>query len=92
MRRRASPRSGAHTNTVGNGLLLRADLHTLFDFFELTVDASSRRVQLSAALKKSRYREYDQIRILPRNRRTAAPTPDALTSHNHEFDRLHSRI
>jgi putative restriction endonuclease len=83
------PYKGDHTNTPGNGLLLRADLHTLFDLFELTVDASSHRVQLSNALKNSQYREFDQVQTRPPNRRTAAPAPDALRSHNSEFNRTH---
>jgi predicted restriction endonuclease len=82
------PYKGDHTNTPANGLLLRADLHTLFDLFELTIDASTHRVRLSNALKNSQYREFDQIRVNPPNRRTAAPAPDALRAHNTEFDRI----
>jgi putative restriction endonuclease len=84
-----TPYKGDHTNTPQNGLLLRADLHTLFDLFELTIDASSHRVQLSNALKNSRYRELDQQRLLPPNKRAAAPSPEALKSHNADFNRAH---
>ncbi|MEV6417970.1 HNH endonuclease [Kribbella sp. NPDC051718] len=82
-----TPYKGDHTNTPQNGLLLRADLHTLFDLFELTVDASSHRIRLSNTLKNTMYREFDQVRITPPNKRTAAPAPDALKSHNADFDR-----
>lgn len=85
-----TPYKGDHTNTPSNGLLLRADLHTLFDLFELTVDASSHRVQLSTALKNSQYREFDQIQISRPKRPAAAPTPEALRSHNAEFGRAHN--
>jgi putative restriction endonuclease len=84
-----TPYKGDHTNTPQNGLLLRADLHTLFDLFELTVDASSHRIQLSNALKNSQYREFDQVRINPPTKRTAAPAPGALRSHNADFNRAH---
>jgi putative restriction endonuclease len=40
-----APYRGEHTNEVWNGLLLRADIHTLFDLFALTVDASTRTIR-----------------------------------------------
>lgn len=43
------------TNTVSNGLLLRADIHTLFDLYLLTVDPRSRRVVVSPMLGPTEY-------------------------------------
>lgn len=49
------PYRGPHTDAVENGLLLRADLHTLFDRDLLDVDPMSLRVTLSPALAKTVY-------------------------------------
>ena len=38
---------GEETNHIGNGLLLRADIHTLFDLGLLAVDATSMRLLVS---------------------------------------------
>ncbi|MEI8410602.1 MULTISPECIES: HNH endonuclease [unclassified Kribbella] len=81
------PYRGDHTNTLANGLLLRADLHTLLDLFELTIDASTRRVHLSPTLKKSQYSEFDNIQLLKPTPQNAAPRPDVLEVHNREFKR-----
>ena len=37
-----SPYRGIHTNSLENGLLLRSDLHTLFDLHRLGIDSSNR--------------------------------------------------
>lgn len=79
------PYLGDHTNTPTNGLLLRADLHTLFDLHELTVDADSHRVRLSAALAKSSYAELEGRRIRPPLQRHAAPQHHVLAAHNQKF-------
>jgi hypothetical protein len=44
---------GQDSNHVCNGLLLRADLHALFDRFLFSIEPDSRRVRLSARLKAS---------------------------------------
>lgn len=49
------PYRGAHTNHVQNGLLLRADIHTLFDLELLWIDPDSYTVQLATELRDSEY-------------------------------------
>jgi putative restriction endonuclease len=49
------PYRGPQTDAVENGLLLRADLHTLFDRELIDIDPMSLRVLLSAALAKTAY-------------------------------------
>jgi putative restriction endonuclease len=49
------PYLGTDTNVVNNGLLLRADIHTLFDLGLLWIDPESRLVKLSEELKDSEY-------------------------------------
>jgi len=50
-----APYRGEHTHHVTNGLLLRADLHTLFDRRLLAIDGSTWRIVLSASLGGSHY-------------------------------------
>jgi hypothetical protein len=58
------PYRGQHTNVLSNGLLLRADLHTLFDLHLLGVDAEYR-IVVSDRLKKTEYWQFagQHIRI-----------------------------
>jgi len=46
-----APYLGPKTNHVQNGLLLRADIHTLFDLNLLTIDAATMSVNLAAGLE-----------------------------------------
>lgn len=52
------PYRGPQTNTPDNALLLRADLHTLFDRDLLAIDPETLRVRLSDALQSGSYREF----------------------------------
>jgi hypothetical protein len=52
------PYRGDHTNHVTNGLLLRTDLHALFDLNLLRVDPESHTVLLDARLLDSPYAEF----------------------------------
>lgn len=47
---------GPHTNSVSNGLLLRADIHTLFDLNLLAVDTRDMTVVVSVALDNTIYK------------------------------------
>lgn len=47
------PYLGEHTNTLGNTLLLRADLHTLLDRGLLEIDSETLRVRLAPALEQT---------------------------------------
>lgn len=49
------PYMGSHTNVTSNGLLLRADLHTLFDLGLIAVDAVSMKVLISPSLAGTEY-------------------------------------
>lgn len=53
------PYSGAATNVVENGLLLRSDLHTLFDCGLIGIDPESLTVVISSSLQKSVYGKLD---------------------------------
>jgi hypothetical protein len=49
------PYCGEASNHITNGVLLRADLHTLFDLGKISIDAKSQTVVISEDLKKSVY-------------------------------------
>lgn len=71
---------GAHTNDVTNGLLLRADLHTLFDLKLLWID-KERRIVLSDRLRQTPYWELrGQLLRLPR-KSNERPSAKALEWH-----------
>jgi len=53
------PYRGIHTNDLDNGLLLRADVHTLFDRGLLRIDPANGQIQIDAALEASVYQDLD---------------------------------
>ena len=74
------PYRGAHTHHVENGLLLRADLHTLFDRFLLTVASSDWTVLLSPALRAGYYRRVHGRTLRPMTD-GARPNTTAINEH-----------
>ena len=62
------PYRGPDTNSVSNGILLRADLHTLFDCGLIAIDVETMRARISTCLKGSEYWSYQHKALdLPRN-------------------------
>jgi putative restriction endonuclease len=59
------PYCGPSSNNASNGLLLRADVHTLFDLGLVTIDSGNMTVVVAAALRLSAYRELQgrEIRL-----------------------------
>jgi len=53
------PYLGEHTNVADNALLLRGDLHTLFDRDLLTIDPQTLKVHLRNGLKQSSYKDFE---------------------------------
>lgn len=53
------PYLGADTNVVSNGLLLRADIHTLFDLGLLWIDPGSLAVGIAAEIRESEYKSLE---------------------------------
>jgi putative restriction endonuclease len=49
------PYRGLETNSVANGLLLRADVHTLFDLGLIAIDSSDMTIILSPSLSSGHY-------------------------------------
>lgn len=74
------PYRGEHTNDVRNGLLLRADVHTLFDCFLLTVGEDTT-VRFTPQLTGRGYDEYQgQPLRIPKDD-MCAPSAAALDHH-----------
>jgi hypothetical protein len=74
------PYQGPGTNHVTNGLLLRADLHTLFDLGLLSIDPLSLTVLVHTDLNGS---EYEKLRGQPLKlgRKLATPNQQAMALH-----------
>jgi len=78
--------SNTHTNDVTNGILLRADIHKLFDAGYVTIDPDGYRFVVSKRLKEDydNGREYYQLhgsRILLPEDSNAWPSRQALVEH-----------
>jgi WD40 repeat protein len=57
------PYKGDDTNQIWNGLILRSDIHTLFDLYLLTIDPEEKTVCLAPTLKNTTYRELNSKKI-----------------------------
>jgi hypothetical protein len=75
------PYRGDQTNVVSNGLLLRADIHTLFDLFLLRIDPTSLTVHVSPKLIGTEYASLQGRRITTPVDPGKAPSPKALKVH-----------
>ena len=56
------PYKGEHTNHIKNGILLRSDIHTLFDLGMINID-SSYTVTVCDELRSTVYKKYDGKRL-----------------------------
>lgn len=65
---------GDLTNDVSNGLLLRSDLHTLFDCYLLAIEPETRKVVIAEALKSSTYAQLAGKELRRPNRETKGPS------------------
>ncbi len=79
------PYYGQHTNHVQNGILLRSDIHLLFDLGQLTIDADSKKIKINSTLAGSYYSKYIDIVINLPEMISDHPHIDALRHHN-EFE------
>lgn len=75
------PYKGQNTNHLGNGILLRADLHTLFDLHWIAIDDLTMRVLVSSKLNGSEYERYRGKAIRIPRQSGRRPSSDALKYH-----------
>jgi putative restriction endonuclease len=75
------PFRGPHTNDVSNGIILRADIHILYDEGLLAIDPDSCTVRLAPVVRTNRnYGKYDGVLLHPGARRI---DPELLVAHKH---------
>lgn len=72
------PYRGPDTNSVSNGILLRADLHTLFDCGLIAIDCEMMKVRVSPRLKGSEYWSYQHKALNLPLVRAYRPSREAL--------------
>ena len=75
------PYEEKHTNHLCNGLLLRADIHTLFDTGLLAIDEHNKTVILAEELMATAYGPLHGRPILDPNTSEALPSKEALRKH-----------
>ncbi|UFS69481.1 HNH endonuclease [Geomonas sp. RF6] len=79
-----TPYLGAHTNTVPNGILLRADIHTLFDLGKITISPHDFRVILHPELRAGHYSYLTGKMVSVPKDKTLWPARPALEKHKRE--------
>jgi hypothetical protein len=79
------PYLGTDTNHVKNGLLLRADIHTLFDLYLISIDPDTSKVVVSSTLLNTSYKELNGKSLKPPQDYAASPSPQALARHYETF-------
>lgn len=83
-----SPFRGASDNHLDNGLLLRADLHTLFDVGLLSVHPTELTIHVAIGLEDSDYGQLNGMRLRLGNR-DWRPSETALHVHWKIFRKVH---
>ena len=84
------PYKGAQTNHVSNGLLLRSDIHTLFDLHLLSIHPETHRIVISPQLLVTSYAEYEGQSLMSKIQKNERPSPVALAKHYELFMRKSS--
>jgi HNH endonuclease len=78
---------GEHTNHVTNGLLLRADLHVLFDLYLIAIEpgSDSYSVIIDPGLASTPYGQFDGQKLLLPEARSQWPDAGCLRSRPHAW-------
>ena len=71
------PYKGSSTNHVQNGILLRADIHTLFDLDLLRIDKNYR-INIDESIEDEEYKKLHHKFIRMPNNKESYPSPEAL--------------
>lgn len=83
---------GPQSQKPTNGLLLRADLHILFDASMLAVDPDTFQIKLSDSLSRSQYSSYHDCRIrLPKDKQLW-PSEQRLAAHYEAFKQTQALV
>lgn len=80
------PYYGVRSDQISNGLLLRTDLHKLFDSHLLTVEPEKMRVYIAPSLRSTCYGDLDnRLLYLPKDE-AHRPSRDALRKHYNQCE------
>ena len=82
-----NPYRGRKSQVVNNGILLRADLHLLYDAHLISVEPDSLSVSLSERLGSTAYLRYNHQRLREPVSADLAPNTDLLAVHYEQFRR-----
>ena len=80
-----TPYRGTNTNSVQNGLLLRADLHNLFDLGLIQIDADSLEIVVDPCLRDTEYNLLAGKRIYEPRSSKSRPSREAIRAHRNSF-------
>ncbi len=75
------PYRGPQTNHPANGLLLRADMHDLFDLGLVAVETETMKLRLSDELSGTKYEPFEGRRLLLPADESIRPSVEALDMH-----------
>lgn len=84
------PYHGPASNAISNGLLLRADIHTLFDRNLLAIDSKTREVCLAPPLSMTQYQAFSGHRIPNPREEWQRPSQDLLSERWEQFQQAWS--
>lgn len=76
-----SPYRGDGSNHVQNGLLLRADVHSLFDLGLIAIDPDEMTIRLAPALQRTTFSELDGKRLIEPSSDGLRPSRESLRQH-----------
>ncbi|MGE7772301.1 HNH endonuclease [Viridibacillus arvi] len=79
------PYQGTETNVVQNGLLLRGDIHTLWDRYLISVNPDTYKVHVHTSLMDSEYAQYEGKKVSLPTLEMEKPSYKALLNHHEEF-------
>jgi HNH endonuclease len=77
---------GEQFHHVQNGILLRSDIHTLFDLGKIGIHPDTRRVVISEALRGTVYEKPENKKFKPPEHPTDRPNSEVLRLHLKEWD------
>lgn len=83
------PYRGAETNHIANGLLLRADLHTLLDCGLMAIDPDDFKFFVAPSIRGSSYGKLHGRALRPRGAGWPEPSAEALRLRFEEFTARH---
>jgi hypothetical protein len=81
------PYRGTKTNLTDNGLIMRGDIHTLFDLYLLGIRPSDHRIVLAPKLRNGSYAGMDGARLRLPKHKADRPNRKALLLRYEEFER-----